>query len=171
MKNLQPEEVPEYYIPYINEVNCLDLIVALNENMEEFVDFLEDEIEEEKYNYRYQSNKWSLLEIIQHLIDSERVFAYRALHIARFDSTPLLSFDENAYAKASLADTRNMEDLVQEFILVRKATIKLFESLSDEMLLHKGLVSNQLISTRAIGYIIVGHVIHHVKVIREKYLA
>lgn len=170
MKNLQPGEFAEYYVNYINQVKCLDIVESLEENLDEFVDFIQDNIPETKYLYRYQPEKWSIQEVIQHIIDAERIFAYRALRIARFDSTPLHGFEENDYVRVCDADHRSMEDLLQEFVLVRKSNIKLFESFSDEMLIHKGTASNHPISVRALGYIIAGHCIHHQKVIKERYL-
>lgn len=170
MKNLQPGEFAEFYVNYINHVKCLDIVEALEENLSDFVDFIQDNIPENKYLYRYQPEKWSIQEVVQHIIDAERIFAYRALRIARFDATPLHGFEENDYVKVSDADHRSMDDLLQEFVLVRKATIKLFESFSEEMLLHKGTASNHPISVRALGYIIAGHCIHHQKVIKERYL-
>lgn len=169
MKNLHPSEFAEYYVQYINNVQCLDIVEALENNLDEVIDLVQDEIPEEKYKYRYQPKKWSIQEIIQHLIDAERIFAYRALRIARFDQTPLAGFEEDDYVKVCNADHRSMEDLLQEFVLVRKSTIKLFESFTEEMLLHKGTASNNPISVRAIGYIIPGHCIHHQNVIKERY--
>ena len=124
MKNLQPGEFAEFYVNYINEVKCLDIVEALEGNLDEFVDFVQDSIPASKYIYRYQPEKWSIQEVIQHIIDAERIFAYRALRIARFDATPLHGFEENDYVDVCDADHRSMEDLLQEFILVRKSTIK-----------------------------------------------
>lgn len=170
MKNLHPDELPDYYIPYINEVKSLDIIIALEENLNEFVDFLQDELPEDKYLYRYAEGKWCVLEIIQHLIDSERIFVYRALTIARFDKTILPCFDENNYVLFSNASHRSLEDLLHEFITVRNSTISLYQSLTEEMLMNKGCIMENEISVRALGYIIVGHSIHHLNVIKSLYL-
>lgn len=169
MKNLHPDECAEYFFQYINQVKCLDIVEALEDNLSEMMDFIQ-EIPESKNKFRYQPEKWSVLEVIQHIIDCERIFAYRALTFARFDKTPLPGFEEDDYVKYSSADHRKMEDLLEEFILVRNATIKLFESFTEEMLLHRGTASNNPISVRAIGYIITGHCIHHTQVLKDRYL-
>ncbi len=170
MKNLQPNEIPEYFIQYVNEVKSLDVVEALNENLNSFLSFIETEVSSDKHEYRYLPEKWTIKEIIQHITDAERIFAYRALRFARFDATPLSSFEEDNYAKASEANDRDMDDLLEEFLFVRKSTIKLFESLNEEMLLSKGVASGKEISVRAIGFVISGHCIHHQNVIRERYL-
>lgn len=169
MKNLQPSEYSEYYTPYINEVKCLDIVEALEDNLIDFVSFIES-ISSEKHEYQYLPGKWTIKEIVLHIIDTERIFVYRALRFARFDATPLAGFEEDDYVPFSNAKNRGMLSLLEEFVAVRKATIALFESFTDEMLLHKGIASNNEISVRAIGYIISGHCIHHQNVIRERYL-
>ncbi|MES2811221.1 MAG: DinB family protein [Bacteroidota bacterium] len=169
MKNLNPSEYPEYFTPYINEVKCLDIVEALENNLNDFVSFVKD-IPEDKQLYQYLPGKWTIKEIVLHITDAERIFGYRALRFARFDATPLASFEENEYVPISNANNRNMDSLLAEFILVRKATIAMFENFTDEMLLHKGIASNKEISVRAIGFIISGHCIHHQNVIEERYL-
>ena len=170
MKNLQPNEIPEYFIQYVNEVKSLDVVEALNENLNDFLNFIETEVPIDKYEYRYLPEKWTVKEIIQHITDAERIFAYRALRFARFDATPLSSFEEDDYAEACEANNRDIDDLLEEFLFVRKSTIKLFESLNEEMLLNKGVASGKEISVRAIGFVISGHCIHHQNVIKERYL-
>lgn len=169
MKNLQPSEFPEYYTPYINEVKCLDIIEALEENIHDFLNFIEN-IPVEKHEFQYLPGKWTIKEIILHIIDAERIFGYRALRFARFDATPLAGFEENDYVPISNANNRDIKSLLTEFVAVRKATISLFENFTEEMLLHKGIASNGEISVRALGFIISGHCLHHQNVIRERYL-
>jgi hypothetical protein len=170
MKNLQPGEFPDYYMPYINAVKSLDIVDGLEDNMNDFFNFIENIVPENKYEFRYQPEKWTIKDIIQHIIDAERIFAYRALRMARFDRTPLAGFEENDYVPVADANRRSMTDLLQEFLMVRKSTICLFDSLSEEMLLSKGIASGKEISVRSIGYIITGHCIHHQNVIKERYL-
>ncbi|MGH2666139.1 DinB family protein [Flavobacterium sp.] len=170
MKNLLETDYADYYSLYIDQVENDDCIEALEENMADFVNFIENNIPPEKYEYRYQPEKWSIKEIVQHIIDAERIFSYRALRFARFDRTPIPGFEENDYVPVSESDKREMSDLLQEFLLVRRATIKLFESFSDDMLSSKGIASGHEIKVLAIGFIISGHAIHHQKVIRERYL-
>lgn len=170
MKNLLVTDYPAYFSTYINQVENDDCVDALEENMNDFVHFIENIVPTEKYEYRYQDGKWSVKEIVQHIIDAERIFAYRALRFARFDKTPLSPFEENDYVDVCEANKRSMNDLLQEFLLVRKATIKMFESFSDEMISSKGIASGGEIKVTAIGFIISGHAIHHQKVIKERYL-
>lgn len=170
MKNLHPSEFAQYYTSYINLVNSLDLVEELQSNLSDFTDFIKLEVPSNKYKYKYQPEKWSIQELVQHLIDAERIFAYRALRIARFDETPLAGFEEDDYVKNCQADSREMSDLFEEFVLVRKSTICLFKSFSEEMLLKKGTASNHIVSVRAIGAIIIGHTIHHQNIIKQRYL-
>jgi hypothetical protein len=169
MKNLQTTDYPPYYALYINQVEENDCIEALEDNMNDFVHFMEN-VPVEKHEFRYLPEKWSIKEIVQHIIDAERIFAYRALRFARFDKTPLASFEENDYVSVSKSDRRSMSDLLQEFLLVRKSTIKMFESFSEEMLASIGIASGGEVKVLAIGFIISGHAIHHQKVIKERYL-
>jgi DinB superfamily len=169
MKNLNTAEYNPYFGAYINLVKSESLLTALHDSLDSFVDFLA-EIPFDKFEYKYLPEKWTIKEIILHITDAERIFQYRALRFARFDKTPLSSFEENDYVPVSKANTRNFDSLVAEFISVRKATISLFENFTQEMLLSKGIVSNNEISVRAIGFIISGHSIHHQNIIRERYL-
>jgi uncharacterized damage-inducible protein DinB len=169
MKSLLDSDYPAYFGTYINHVQNDDCIVAMEEYLNDFVTFIEN-ISIEKYNYKYQENKWTIKDIVRHIIDTERIFAYRALRFARFDRTPIPGFEENDYATNVNTSTIEMADLLQEFIMVRKSTIKLFESFTEEMLAAKGVASGKEISVLAIGFIISGHAIHHQNVIRERYL-
>lgn len=170
MKNLQSNEYPEYFGNYISKVEIDDLIESLEDNLDNFSNFIENLVPESKYEFRYQPEKWSIKEIVQHIIDAERIFAYRALRFARFDATPLPGFEEDDYVSVSKSDSRTMEDLIREFVLVRKSTIALFESFTDEMLKNTGISSGKTSSVRALGFVISGHCIHHQQVIKERYL-
>jgi uncharacterized damage-inducible protein DinB len=127
-------------------------------------------LSEAQQHYRYAEGKWTVKEILGHLIDAERIFAYRVLRIARNDTTPLPGFDENAYVAASNAQKRSMEELLNEFAVVRASTLALLKSLSPPILEYTGTVSNHPISARALAYIIAGHELHHLDIIRERYL-
>jgi len=170
MKNLLSTEYPAYFSQYINQVQQDDCIDALEETMDDFVNFIENIVPSDKYGYKYQEDKWTIKDIVQHIIDAERVFAYRALRFARFDSTPLAGFEENDYARNVNTDSFSMPDLLKEFVLIRKATIKMFENFNEQMLSSKGIASGNEVSVLAIGFIIAGHVVHHQKVIKERYL-
>ena len=161
--------VPEWYHRYINQVQEEDLDKAIQTNTETSIQFLHS-IPEEKWNHRYADDKWSIKEMIQHIIDAERIFSYRALCFARGEKTSLPGFEENDYAAASKADTRSKEELIEEFETVRKSIHQLFNSLDEEQLHSVGVANNDLISVNAIGFIIPGHVQHHINILRERYL-
>ena len=161
--------VPEWYHRYINQVQEEDLDKAIQTNTETSIQFLHS-IPEEKWNHRYADDKWSIKEMIQHIIDAERIFSYRALCFARGEKTSLPGFEENDYAAASKADTRSKEELIEEFETVRKSIQQLFNSLDEEQLHSVGIANNNLISVNAIGFIIPGHVQHHINILRERYL-
>ena len=127
-------------------------------------------ISSEKLEYRYAEGKWTIKDILLHLIDAERIFAYRALRIGRGDKTPLAGFEENGYVINANANSRSVESLINEFQLVRKSTLELFQNFSEEQLAYLGTSSDNIISVRAIGFIISGHQNHHLKVIVERYL-
>lgn len=128
-------------------------------------------IPKKKWNYRYAEGKWSIKELVQHIIDTERIFCYRALVIARNDNTTtLFSFDENAYGASSKVDKRTKKELIRELDAVQRASVKLFESFDEEQLQATGTVSDYSIDVNAIGYVITGHTLHHIKILKERYL-
>jgi uncharacterized damage-inducible protein DinB len=127
-------------------------------------------LSEEQGDYRYAPDKWSIKEMLGHLIDAERVFAYRALRFARNDGTPLASFEQDDYVRAGGFDDRRLADLIEEFVAVRRATVWLFRQLSAEAWMRRGVASGNPVSVRALAYIIAGHELHHRRVLREKYL-
>jgi hypothetical protein len=161
--------VPEDYHGYINEVPENDLAVAFQKESPAFIQFLEN-IPSEKRDYRYSPGKWSIKELLQHIIDGERVFAYRALRFARKDPTPLPGFDENLWGENAKIENRNWADLMEEFKAVRKATELMFGSFDQEQLNATGVASGHPNNVLAFGFTIVGHSLHHAKIIRERYL-
>ena len=158
----------QYYQQYVNLVPDGDYLANLEAQGRENAKFLRG-ISEQKSTHRYAPDKWTIREVIGHLIDAERVFAYRALTFARGDVTKLPSFDENAWAKESNAADRPMKDLVAEFEAVRAATLAMFRGLTEELFARSGVASDNQVSVRALAYIIAGHERHHVKVLRERY--
>lgn len=168
---MKPEtgEYAPYYQTYIDKVTEPDVIEALNESAQNDAAFIRG-IEETHAQYAYEPGKWSVAEVIQHVIDAERIFAYRALCIARGESINLPGFDENKYAAVSEANGRTLEELADELETVRYATAMLFESFTEEMMLTKGTANNNTMSVRALASIIVGHSRHHMMVIEERYL-
>lgn len=154
---------------YINAAGEGNLYEDLEISLHDFIRFVQD-IPMDKFDYRYAEGKWTIKEIIQHIIDTERIFAYRALRISRNDITPLPGFDENDYASNTNANERHLQSLLTELSIVRQSTLALFKSFSEEQLKRIGIASNNEISVRAIGFIIIGHQKHHQKVYKERYL-
>ena len=169
MANVDLSRVPEYYHKYINYAKDDDLETAFERHQKDLVSFLKD-IPKKKWDYRYGEGKWSVKEVVQHVIDAERIFAYRALRFARKDQTPLPSFDENLFASNARADQRKKKDLLQELATVQKSSAFLFKSFDEEQLDQSGIASGQLTYVKGIGYIIVGHAVHHKNVLTERYL-
>ncbi|MBT3741221.1 MAG: DinB family protein [Polaribacter sp.] len=124
----------------------------------------------EKHNFSYAEGKWTMKELIQHIIDTERVFSYRALCFARNDNTSLPGFDQDVFVENDNANDRNYYDLLNEIEVLRKSSIQLFKSFSDEALLRVGVASNNKMSVRALGYLFSGHQMHHLNIIKERYL-
>ena len=166
---LPVKEYAEYFFPYISVLGDVTLIEELEISLHEFIRFVQN-IPMDKFDFRYAEGKWTIKEIIQHVIDTERIFAYRALRISRNDQTPLPRFDENAYVNNTQANDRNLQDLLTELSAVRHSNIFLFKSFSNEQLERTGIASNAGISVRAIGFIMIGHQKHHQKVFEERYL-
>jgi uncharacterized damage-inducible protein DinB len=127
-------------------------------------------LSEEKLRFRYAEGKWTIKEILQHITDDERIFAYRALRFARGDATELPGFDQDEYARSSAANARSIESLLDEFDTVREGTISLFEGLAEETHLRSGIASGNVMSVRAIAYHIAGHELRHLDIIRERYI-
>lgn len=167
---LSISEYSPFNATYIDAINkSTDLIEGLEKSMVEMLSLLET-IAVDKLEYSYAIGKWTIKDILQHLIDSERIFSYRALRISRNDTTPLAGFDENDYVENACAKARNREELLLELKLVRQTTVLLFKSFSIEQLKRLGNASNHDVSVRAIGFVILGHQLHHFKVIKERYL-
>ncbi len=163
-------EYSEFYKRYIHaSAGDSTLIEELEICLHDFIKFVQN-VPMEKFEYRYAEGKWTIKEIIQHIIDTERIFAYRALRISRNDKTPLPGFEEDDYVKNTDAGSRNLQSLLSELAVVRQSTLSLFNSLSTEQLCRLGTASNNQISVRAIGFIIIGHQKHHQQIFLERYL-
>ncbi|PWI29232.1 damage-inducible protein DinB [Flavobacteriaceae bacterium LYZ1037] len=165
---LETEYAP-FYANYINKSGSEGLISGLESSLKEVLAFF-NSIPENKLEFSYDVGKWTIKDIMQHLIDSERVFAYRALRFARQDKTPLPGFEENAYAQTAQANSKSREDLLNEYQLVRGSSIMLFKSFNNDILKLIGSASNSDMSVRAIGFVIVGHEKHHIDIIKSRYL-
>ena len=170
ISQLQPNEYGQFYANYLAQVSDeYTLVEELEISVHRLVKFVR-EIPMDKFDYRYAEGKWTIKDILLHLIDSERIFAYRALRIARNDKTPLPGFEENEYAEIAGGSERSIRDLLTELALVRQSTIHLFKTFDEEALLRTGTASGVGVSVRALGVIIIGHQKHHQKIFEERYL-
>jgi uncharacterized damage-inducible protein DinB len=161
--------LPDFYKNYVNHVQNMDVLEALQASSVQTISLLQ-KIDEKMGEYRYAPGKWSVKELICHMMDAERIFAYRALRFSRNDATPLHSFEENDYAPQANAHGRTLQQLVTEIKHLRTTSIDLFASFTPEMLQRKGIASNKPISVINLGYIIAGHETHHRIVLTERYL-
>jgi uncharacterized damage-inducible protein DinB len=168
MARPQPNESASFYHKYIALAQG-DTVTEVVRNyaydLQEFYNSLADELAD----YAYDNNKWTIKQVLQHVTDAERIFAYRVLRISRNDQTPLASFDENAYVENGFAAQRALSALKQEFNSVRAATDIFLLSLNDEQIQRTGTASNNPISVNALAYIIYGHLLHHKNVLQERY--
>lgn len=172
MKNIgKPKqgEYPPYFETYysrIPEGNIFDTLMKANMDTIDLI----TSVDGETLEFRYAEGKWNIPEIIQHIMDSERIFAYRALRIARGDKSENPGYDENVFAANSHASSRNVMDMVREFSLLRASTIELFKSFTEEALNEQGFANGYQVTPAALIYAIAGHEIHHLRVIEERYL-
>ena len=164
-----PDEYAEFYAGYVGQVpdgSVMDTLAAGAKHTLGLVAGLT----EARAGHRYAPGKWSIKEVVGHVIDSERVFAYRGLCFARNDRTPLPGFDENAYVAVAGFDPRPLAELASELRLVRAASIALFTSLDEEALARRGTANDRLHTARAVPWIIAGHELHHLDVVSKRYL-
>lgn len=161
-------EYAPFYAGYVARVADGDLIEQMEAQLREVAQLLRG-LSEEEALARYAAGKWSVKEVAGHLADTERIMAYRALRIARGDTTPRAGFDENAFVAASSSDARPLASLVEEWEAVRRSSLALFRGLDAEAAGRSGTANNLPISVRALAYIIVGHVAHHLEILRTRY--
>src|SRR6476646_8061801 len=164
----QPDEASSHFQSYVAEVTGEDIPAQLTAQLREMEKLFESVTDQDALA-RYAPGKWSVKEILGHLSDTERIFSYRLLRIARGDSTPLPGFDENAYVPAGRFDERPLPILLAEFRASRQSTGALVEGLPAEAWELRGVMSGNPVSTRALAYIMVGHVAHHFRVLRQRY--
>ncbi len=162
-------EFAPYYDKYISAVPSGDILLTLQAQKAETVKFLSG-ISEDKENFSYAPGKWSIKEVVGHFTDAERIFSYRALRIGRGDKTPLAGYEHNDYAKTGRFAARRLADLTVEFDHVRTSTISLLEHFDPEAWLRTGNATKFEVSTRALAWIMAGHVQHHVGMIKDQYL-
>ncbi len=168
--DLRSNEYDSYYQRYIDKLaGSVSLRSGFEAGKRMVINFFKS-IPEEKLTYRYQPEKWSVKEILQHLIDTERVFMYRCFRIARKDTTPLAGFDQNIYISPSGAHQKSIDDLLNEFIINRNNSIVLLTSIADQHLKFIGNANGGEMSARAAAFTIIGHDVWHMDVIKERYL-
>lgn len=165
----RPSEYYEYYGRYVDKVPEGNIITTLGREREKTLQLL-SRIPPERGDYCYAPGKWSIKEVIGHIVDSERVFAYRALSFARRDPAQLPSMEQDDWAKTSNAGSRGLHDLMLEYDAVRQSSIALFGSFDEEISMLTGVASGYMFSVRSIAYIIVGHEIHHRVVLEDRYM-
>jgi len=169
MNKPAPDEYADFYAGYISGVPDGEILTLLQSELERTSSLLRS-LTPEQASHRYGEGKWSVKEIVGHIIDGERTFGHRALCFARQDPAHLPGFDQEDYAQSSNADDRPLNQLVDELNTVRQSNIALFRSLDDAMWSHRGIASDCEFTVRALAYIIVGHEIHHRSVIERRYL-
>ncbi len=161
--------MPAFYDQYIRKVPECSHLDALQYSCD-LSHFIPVTALDELKHYSYAPDKWTVSDILQHLIDTERILSYRALRFARSDSSVLSGFDENDYARHAMANQRSIEDLLSEYQLVRQSSIHLFQSFSETMLLRTGICYEIKVSVASLAFIIAGHPVHHMQIIGERYI-
>ena len=164
----EADEIPSHFVGYIQRVPELDPVMVCAAQIEETAALLRG-LSEGTAMYRYAPGKWSVKEVVGHLADTERIMAYRALRIARGDTTPLPGFDENAYVPVAKFDARSLADLVGELRTARAATLALLRTFDADAWRRRGTASGKPVSVRALGYMIPGHERHHVEILQTRY--
>lgn len=166
----QPDEYAAYYGKYISLVNAEDIVAQLEAQRVQMAHLLGGRGERDG-NFRYAPGKWSVKEVVGHVNDAERIFAYRALRIARADQTPIEGFEQDDYIKPGAFEARSLAGLGEEFAQIRMATLALLRGFPQDAWTRRGVASNNGVSVRALAYIIAGHELHHRSILEEKYFA
>jgi len=162
------DEYAPYYDRYISMIQGEDILNTLDQQRRQMMLLLSCRDEEEG-DFRYAPEKWSAKEVLGHICDTERVFSYRALRISRADATPLEGFEQDDYVRNGPFAQRPLEDLVEDFIAVRRATLSLLRNLDEAAWVRRGIANKNDVSVRALAYIIAGHELHHRRILEEKY--
>ena len=163
------ETIPSFYKNYVKQVDQTDMLTAMRLSGYRTLELVHS-IPEKKIDFRYAEGKWSIRELLCHMIDAERIFAYRALRFARNDKTNLPGWEENDYAPQANAANRSLKKIADEMQHLRTSNIDMFEGFSEEMLVRKGIANNNEMSVVALGFIIPGHETHHRNILKERYL-
>lgn len=170
MNRPEKTEYDRYYETYISLVPETEIVSTLENQLSEIQNF-SAKISEEKGAFAYAEGKWTIKELIGHMIDSEKIFAYRALRIARADRTPIEGYEQDGYIENGNFDAYRLSDLIEELTLSRRSNISFFKNLNNAAWLRKGTANNAEISVRALAFIMVGHIRHHANILETRYLA
>ncbi|MFS0556493.1 DinB family protein [Brevibacillus sp. 179-C9.3 HS] len=169
LRRPERDEYAHYFDYYVGLVPEGELQTILTQQGESVV-ALFSSLAQEQIEYRYAPGKWTVKEVLGHLVDSERIMSYRLLRIARGDKTPLIGFDENAFVEGALYQQRELSDLIEEYKAVRSSTVAQVRGISPEAWLRTGLANGNQLSARTLAYVIAGHEAHHCKILKERYL-
>lgn len=170
MQRPDQNEYAPYYNQYISLVPQTEILEYLNQQLDETIKLFSG-VSEEKAMFRYAPDKWSVKEVLGHIMDGERIFAYRALCISRGEKISLPGFDQNGYIANANFDKLKLTDIVEEFVALRESNLKMFGNFSEEMWTRRGIANKNEVTVRAVAYILAGHAMHHLNVIRERYLS
>lgn len=168
-QEISPDEYGDFYSRYIEKSKECELFEQLEYGSRQIKDLLQL-INDEQALHRYEEGKWTVKEVVGHMSDTERIMAYRALTFARGDDYSLPGFDQDSYVEAANFNDMSLQDLINDYTSVRSSTISLFSSFSDKMLLARGSASGSEFTVRALGFVIIGHEIHHLEILKEMYL-
>ena len=166
----EPGEYAPYYERYISQVAGSDILTTLESQRRQMLLLLSGR-DDQDGDFRYAPDKWSAKEVLGHVCDTERIFAYRALRIARADRTPMEGFEQDDYVRNGPFAARPLAELIEDYIAVRRATLTLFRNLDEPAWLRRGIANKNEVSVRAIAYMIAGHELHHRRILEEKYFA
>jgi len=166
----EPGEYAPYYDRYISLVAGTDILGTLESQRRQMLILLSGRDESEG-DFRYAPDKWSVKELLGHVCDTERIFAYRALRIARADRTPIEGFEQDDYVRNSPVAARPLAELIEDYIAVRRATLTLLRNLDEQAWTRRGVANKNEVSVRALAYITAGHELHHRRILEEKYFA
>ncbi len=170
MNRPEKSEYAEYYERYVSLVEESDIVATLEKQQAEMLEVFQA-ISEEKSHFAYGADKWTIKELIGHLTDGERIFAYRALRISRADETPIEGFEQDGYIENSNFNNTPFSELTTELLLVRQSNLIFFKYLQDDAWSRTGTASDNPVSVRALAYIMAGHIRHHLNILNERYLA
>ena len=164
----QPDEYPAYAAGYVNLVGNGPILEILEYQQQNTYNFFV-KMDPDKAGYTYADSKWTVKQVLGHMVDTERVFAYRALVFSR-EAVELPGFDQDVYMEKATFNSRTLEDIANEFKSVRESSLHLLRSITDEQQTQKGIASGNPVSVRALAYLIAGHEMHHIKILKERYL-